>query len=132
MKKTGIINRELGAVIVKLGHTDAITVCDCGLPLSEEKKVIDLSIRKGFPGLIEILQPLLEEIVVERAILAKEIIKANPEMHKKLLELLKNVDIEYVEHEDFKHMALEKSRAIVRTGEATSYSNIILFSGVDF
>ncbi|OAA27215.1 ribose pyranase [Kosmotoga arenicorallina S304] len=132
MKKDGIINRELGAVIVKLGHTDAVTICDCGLPLPEEKKVIDLSIKKGFPGLIETLQPLLEEIVVESAVLAEEIIKANPQMHQRLLNLLKNVKVKYVKHEDFKAFVLEKSKVIVRTGEATPYSNVILFSGVDF
>ena len=33
MKKHGIVNRELAAIFAKLGHTDQVTIADCGLPI---------------------------------------------------------------------------------------------------
>ncbi|AKI97664.1 D-ribose pyranase [Kosmotoga pacifica] len=132
MKRSGIINRKIARIIAEMGHTDRITICDCGFPIPDGAEVVDLSITKGFPRLIDVLRALREELIIEKIILAKEIVDKNPEMHNLVLELFSNTAVEYVEHSEFKKIAAADSKAFIRTGEATPYSNVILSSGVDF
>lgn len=132
MKRSGLINRNLSSLIGKLGHTDEITICDCGLPIPDDKQVIDLSIKKGFPHFIDVLVAVEKDLVVEKVILAKEILENNPAINEKILEIFNGKEIEYIEHIEFKKRVNSKSRAVIRTGEATPYSNIILVCGVDY
>ncbi len=129
MKKRGILNRELAAVFAKLGHTDQITIADCGLPIPQGVTCIDLSFRIGKPSFIEILDAVLEDLEVENAIVADELLDANPSLHKYISEKVPSITT--VTHEAFKHMT-SNSKVIIRTGEATPFANIILQSGVIF
>lgn len=73
MKKYGILNSDISKVLSDLGHTDQITIADCGLPIPENVKKIDLALRLGTPSFQEVLEILLEEMQVEKVILAEEI-----------------------------------------------------------
>lgn len=131
MKKQGIINRHLSEALAELGHTDMLAVVDCGYPIPNESKVIDLSISKGFPGFLGVLSRILQEIVCEEVVIAEEIKFKNEIVHSDLLKLIKGIPVSYTSHSELKTLAL-KAKAFVRTGEATPYSNILLLSGVDF
>ena len=131
MKKDGILNQRLLNVMGSLGHTDRIVVCDAGLPIDKNVERIDLAVTKGVVKFMDVLKPLLDELVVEKIILAQEIISKSPAMYQEILALTKVVPVELVSHEDFKKLTKE-TKAIIRTGECTSYCNIILQSGVNF
>jgi D-ribose pyranase len=131
MKKDGILNQNLLNLIGSLGHTDKITVCDAGLPIPKNTERIDLAVTKGTIGFLEVLKPLMSEIVIEKIILAKEIVGKSPEMYQKIVQLARNIPIEQVSHEEFKKMTGD-TRAVIRTGECTPYTNVILQSGVNF
>lgn len=131
MKKTGVINAPLAAVIAELGHRDMITIADAGLPIPKSVNRIDLALKQGVPGFIETLQVVLTEMQVEKIILAEEIKQHNPGVLGEIEELMGQVPIDFVPHEDFKEITKE-SRAIIRTGEFTPYANLILVSGVVF
>ena len=47
MKKTKLINSEISYTISKMGHTDSLTIGDCGLPIPEKYKRIDLALKYG-------------------------------------------------------------------------------------
>ncbi|NLL91872.1 MAG: D-ribose pyranase [Ruminococcaceae bacterium] len=131
MKKSTLLNAPASALVAEMGHTDMLTICDCGLPISDGPKRIDLALTFGTPTLPQTLETVLSELKIEGAILASEIIDVSPEMYKSILELLGDVKIEYVSHEDFKKLT-QSSRGIIRTGECTSFANVILISGVAF
>ena len=131
MKKDGILNQRLLNVMGSLGHTDRIVVCDAGLPIDKNVERIDLAVTKGVVKFMDVLKPLLDELVVEKIILAQEIISKSPAMYQEILALTKGVPVELVSHEDFKKLTKE-TKAIIRTGECTPYCNIILQSGVNF
>ena len=132
MRKTVLLNSSISAVISQMGHTDMLTVGDCGLPIPEYVERIDLALKKGVPAFLETLDTILEELCVEKIILAEEIKAASPAMHDEILKRFgEKVEVEYVPHVEFKARTGE-SRAIVRTGECTPYANIILCSGVTF
>ncbi|WP_423189937.1 D-ribose pyranase [Alkalibacterium sp. f15] len=131
MKKNGILNSEISKALADLGHTDQIMIGDCGLPIPENVKKIDLAIEIGEPKFIHILAVLLKEMQVEKYMLAKEIKEKNPEQLKAINKLSGEIEMEWLSHEELK-VKSQKVKAIIRTGEATPYSNIILQSGVIF
>jgi len=131
MKKRGILNKELNTVISEMGHKDTITISDAGLPIPKNVKRIDLALKRGYPEFLKILKAVLEDLVVEKAFIASEIKEISPEMHKNLISLLGEIEVEYISHNQFKKQS-EDSRAVVRSGETTPYANVILVSGVDF
>ena len=131
MKKSTLLNSGLSAVIARMGHTETLTIGDCGLPIRGAAERIDLALKKGVPTFLETLDTVLTELCVERAVLAEEIKTVSPEMHQAILDRLPGIPVDYVPHEEFKRRT-ESSKAVVRTGECTSYANIILVSGVTF
>ena len=131
MKKGLLLNYEVSAVIAQMGHTDLLTVGDCGLPINYTKR-IDLALKRGVPGFLETLDAVLTELCVEKVILSKEIKTVSPEMHQAILSRFGGtVKVEYVPHEEFKKLT-EGSKAVIRTGECTPFANVILVSGVAF
>jgi D-ribose pyranase len=137
--KSQIIHPELLCELSKLGHTDVFVIADAGLPIPPGKKRIDLAFAPGRPGFLEVLEVVLRNVVVEKAVLASEIKDRNPEVHKRVLDLIeankaswKNFELKYVPHEEFKAVYVASSRFVVRTGEYTPYSNIALVAGVPF
>ena len=126
MKEKGILNSEISKRLSDLGHADLIAIGDCGLPIYPEKK-IDLALKLGEPKFIDVLETLLDDFGCEHYILASEIKEENPDQEKAIKDLLKGVSSEYISHEDFKKK-LDDVKFVIRTGENTPYSNIILES----
>ena len=131
MKKIGTLNQSLSAVIAGLGHLDQLVVADAGLPIPAGPERIDLALKEGLPGFAETLQVILEEVQVETAVVAEEMISTSPQIYQLIAAMLADIPIETVPHEEFK-LRTGEARAVVRTGEFTPYANVILISGVVF
>ena len=129
MKKNGILNSEISKVLSEMGHTDTIVIADCGLPIPKEIKRIDLALKQGTPSFLQVLEALVADMEIEKVTLAQEIKDFNPELE----DILENkfTDKDYVSHEEFKKLT-QQAKAVIRSGEATPYANIILHSGVIF
>ncbi len=128
MKKRGILNSDIAREVSLLGHTDLIMIADCGLPIPEGVKRIDLSIIPGTPNFKLIYDLLLKEVFVEEQIIADEMIEENFDLYKCLDD---KIDIKTCSHEELKLLSKD-CKFIIRTGENTPYGNIILKCGVDF
>lgn len=131
MKKSGIINQPISAVIAGLGHTDMLVVADAGLPIPPEPQRIDLALTAGIPSFVDTLRTVLTEMQVERAIIASEIIRANPKIHREIQRQLSGIPIDTVPHDSLKERT-RSARAVIRTGEFSPYANVILIAGVVF
>ena len=132
MKKGILLNSDISAVVARLGHTDRVTIADCGLPIRGQAQRIDLALKFGVPSFLETLDTVLEEMKVQKIILAEEITSVSLEMDAAIRRRFgSEVAVEYVPHEDFKKLT-EQAAAVVRTGECTSYANVILEFGVTF
>ena len=131
MKKGRLLNSELISTMVKMGHTDQITIADAGLPIPDYVKRIDLAVKKGLPSFLDVVEAVASEMVIEKVILAEEILKENPSVYEEIKQIFAKIKIDFVSHENFKKLTGE-SKAVVRTGECTPFANIILQSGVDF
>lgn len=131
MKKTGIINSEISAVVANMGHMDWLSIGDAGMPVPFGTKKIDLALDKELPSFIDVLKNVLKEMKVQKIYLADEIKDQNPDQLAAIKELLPDVGVAFVPHSQLKK-DLAKTHAFIRTGEMTPYSNIILESGVTF
>ena len=131
MKKHGVINSQLAAVLADLGHTDTICIGDCGLPIPNDVLKIDLAVKHGLPSFMDVLTVIDDDMVYEKVFLANEIKKENHRLHQEVLNILKTNEIAYVSHDELKDLT-KHCKAVIRTGENTPYANIILQSGVYF
>lgn len=131
MKKTALLNSDISEVISKMGHTDSIAIGDCGLPIPDETKRIDIALIKDVPGFIQTLKAVLLELEVEEAVIAVETMDINPKVYREIQECLGDIKITFISHEELKYQ-LRNCKAVIRTGEQTPYANIILKSGVVF
>lgn len=139
MKKGALLNSDISAVISRLGHTDQIVIGDAGLPIPATTTRIDLALTRGVPGFLQVFEVVTQEMQVESAVLAEEIIKNNPQLHETLLTQLSQLEqhqgnqivLHYISHEAFKEQT-KQSRAVIRSGECSPFANIILCSGVTF
>ncbi len=131
MKKTGLLNQPLSTVIAGLGHKDMLCVSDAGLPIPASTERIDLAVSAGVPAFLGVLDAILGEMQVEGAIIAAELERVSPEMHKAIMQRLEGIEVRVVAHEDFKQQTAT-AKAVVRSGEFTPYANVILIAGVVF
>jgi D-ribose pyranase len=125
----GIIHAQLAAALASLRHTDLFAISDSGFPTAPGIDVIDLAVVYGLPSFDRVLDAVLSEVVVEKATMARETEYHNPAQAQRIRSYF--ADVALVSHEDLKATA-EGARFVVRTGEATPYSNVLLEAGVAF
>ena len=132
MKRNGILNSEISRVLSYMGHTDRIAIGDCGLPIPDEVERIDLALTFGEPRFLHVLELVLQDMKVEKIVLAEEIKEQNPDVLHGIEQLFAgSVEVEFVSHTALK-AATRDCKAVIRTGETTPYANIILQSGCIF
>lgn len=133
MKKIGTINAQLSRVIAAMGHTDRLVICDSGLPVPRRGEVVDLALTANIPRFLEVLDVVLQELEVERIVIAREMEERNEGLYRTMLDRFGGLEVQRVPHETFKQMTRDEGNiAFVRTGEATPYANVILIAGVTF
>lgn len=131
MKKNGVLNKDISEVVASMGHTDSLMIGDAGLPIPQNVKRIDLAVKRGLPGFLEVVEVIASELQVEKIVVAEEIKKASPQILESLKETFPGVEVKFVTHEKLKELS-SQTKAIIRTGEFTPYANVIVYSGVVF
>ena len=87
MKKAGILNSDISRVLSYMGHTDCICIGDCGLPIPDEVERIDLALAFGEPTFMRTLEIVVQDMKVEKIVLAEEIKQQNPTVLAQVEEL---------------------------------------------
>jgi len=131
MKRTTLLHAELSRLIASLGHGDTVVLGDAGLPVPRGTPVIDLAVMRGVPTLAQVLKAVLSEMQVEAATIAREAVDGHDAQARPAWYPASLPTPRCLPHEDFKR-ACAQARAVVRTGEATPYANVILQAGVLF
>ena len=104
---------------------------NCGLPVPQGIEVIDLAVVFGVPRFEEVLEALRPQLVLEEGLMAEE---ARGEQAERWVKDHFNVPLSYVPHDGsggFKSH-IKNAKFVVRTGETTSYANVIFRCGVPF
>ena len=76
---------------------------------------------------------IIQDMKIEKIVLAEEIKTQNPDVLHAIEELFagQNVEVEYVSHVELKAQTHD-CKAVIRTGETTPYANVILQAGCIF
>ena len=131
MKKDRLLNPEIVSAVASLGHTEYFCIADCGLPIPKGVKVIDVSIVGGKPSFLELVDAVKDELVIESTILSSEIDEKNVPLSREMDARFGDLPCRKVPHEEFKALTKD-AKCIIRTGENTSYANVIFVGGVNF
>ena len=131
MQKIGILNSEIAKVLADMGHTDTIVIGDCGLPVPDGVKKIDLALKFGTPRFLEVVEELAKYMEIEKIHVAAEMQSKNEECWQQMHILFDGKEWIVTDHEHFKQ-ATKTAKAVIRTGETTPFANVILHSGVIF
>lgn len=132
MKKIGVLHGDLSKLMGEMAHADTILIGDAGMPVPKGVPLIDLALVEGIPSFLEVLEAIMTELHVEQGIIDVEMEEISPEMRKNLTEVVGDeFPLQEIPHEELKEMS-KNCKAVIRTGEFTPYSNIILQSGVLF
>lgn len=131
MIKSGIFHPQLLRVMAELRHRDLLVIGDAGLPVPKGVERIDLGWYENSPRFLEVFEQLTKALVIEAATFADESLTNGPEtlaIHEKTKELLGDIPLEFVTHEELKERT-KGAKAIILTGEFTGYTNVILTMG---
>lgn len=131
MKKCGIMNRELSQVVAGMGHNDMLMVCGSAYPIPDGERRIDLALEPGLPAFMDVVRVILKELEVERFIVAQQTKERSPKRFEEICRILDTKELIVVDQLKLKEMG-HLTKAYVRTGECTPFSNVILVSGVIF
>jgi len=131
MKKSGLLHAQLSRIIASLGHADWLVIGDCGLSIPAHVERIDLAVTRGLPRFEPTVVAIAQELVVQRVFIAEEMELHNAEIFAFTKLQFSDMPIETVSNVVFKER-ISQAKAVVRTGEATPYANVILECGVSF
>jgi D-ribose pyranase len=113
-----------------MGHMDELIVCDAGFPIPLGVCTVDISLAKDKPTVLELLEELTKHFSVEKLVMADETKNVSPTRFSAIVGLFpKDIPVETIPHTDFKQRSA-KVKAIIRTGDFTAYSNLLLVYGV--
>jgi D-ribose pyranase len=128
MQEIGFLNSDIADALSRLGHMDELIVCDAGFPIPLGVRTIDISLTINQPTVAETLAEILKYFSVEKIVLAEETQKHSLTQFARLTGLFApEVAVELLPHTEFKQRS-KRVKAIVRTGDFTAYSNVLLVS----
>jgi D-ribose pyranase len=130
MKRGNILNEGMNTAIASIGHLDTLGIVDAGYPTPLGVMRIDLALHEGCPSFMEVLNTVLGDFIVESIIIAEETLKTSPHRVEEIRAVLPGRPEEVVPHAEFKQR-MKQAKAVIRSGEFTPFSNVILVSGVD-
>ena len=126
MLKTGILNPRIAALLARFRHTNTLVLADRGFPFWPQVETIDLSLVDDLPTVTDVLRAILPLVTVGPIYMAEEFRTHNaPAIIQQRLTLLPKISWE--PHPAFK-LRVPRAIGLIRTGDSTPYSNIILES----
>lgn len=128
MKRSGILHPGICQLLAGAGHTDYFLITDRGFPVPPEPARIDLALVDDLPTVLDVLMAVHAEFVIDRVVIAEEMIAFSPDRVEELRELLGDIPLETVPHIELKRLGHD-AKATIRTGDTTPYANLIVVSG---
>ncbi|HZS87875.1 MAG TPA: D-ribose pyranase [Chloroflexota bacterium] len=133
MKRGRILNAELSRAIATMGHGDLFMVCDAGFPIPLDRWRIDLAVTRDVPDLYTVLDLVLAELSVERALYADLLQEYNQPLWQRLQAMFEGTgaELEAIPNERVVGELAHSAKVIVRTGAFNPWGNIGLICGTD-
>ena len=128
MLRTGILNPHLNALLSRIRHTNLLVIVDRGFPYWPMIETVDISLIDGIPTVLQVLTAIRSNFVIGRAWMANEFTENNDaNTRTRFAASLEGIPVEFLPHTAFKER-VPSAIGLVRTGDTTQYSNLILES----
>ncbi|MBQ8647969.1 MAG: RbsD/FucU family protein [Oscillospiraceae bacterium] len=127
MIKQTVINAGLCHALAEARHGDAIVLCDANMPIPAGCRVIDLSLMRGVPTLLQTLRAVLSDLVAERYEVFDLMPQYNPQMQQAIRALVPQLPGGTIGKAELTAL-MPRARAVVRTGDLGSCCTMVLYS----
>jgi D-ribose pyranase len=128
MLQTGILNPGVLDLLARIRHTNTLVISDWAFPYWPQIETVDLSLCKGIPTVLDVLDLLTPVFKIGRIWQAEEFMRFNQEdTIARFEKSFGDVPLTREPHIDFKQR-VPQAIGLIRTGDATMYGNIILES----
>jgi D-ribose pyranase len=124
----GIINPHVQDLLCRVRHTNAVVIADAAFPFWPEIETVDISLVRGVPTIIQVLEAILPNFKAGPIYMAEEFKKTNPKsVQNAFAKACGAAPITFEPHLDFKKR-VPGAIGLIRTGDTTAYGNIMLVS----
>lgn len=131
MIQTGILNPGLLSLLARIRHTNTLVIADWAFPYWPEVETVDLSLTKGVPTVLQVLDALRPNFKIGKIWQASEFLATNDATtigaFDAAFAAIPGAKVERLAHLDFKAL-VPRAIGLVRTGDPTAYGNIIIES----
>jgi D-ribose pyranase len=131
MIQTGLLNPHVLELVARIRHTNTLVIADWAFPFWPEIETVDLSLIKGIPTVLDVLDALQLNFKVGRIWQAEEFLQTNQaaviERFDTSFAAFTGASVERLPHADFKSM-VPHAIGLIRTGDPTAYGNIMIES----
>lgn len=128
MLQKGILNPHVLELIARVRHTNTLVISDWAFPYWPEIETVDISLTRGIPMVLDVLDLLKDNFKIGRIWQAEEFLHTNSkETVERFAQSFGNIPLTREAHNDFKKR-VPHAIGLIRTGDPTAYGNIILES----
>lgn len=128
MLQTGILNPHLLDLLARIRHTNTLVIADWAFPYWPEIETVDISLSRGIPTVLDVLDLLTPVFKIGKIWQADEFVTSNSAATvARFAESFGAIPLVREPHVDFKKR-VPRAIGLIRTGDPTPYGNIILES----
>lgn len=128
MLKSGILNPAINSLLSRVRHTNTLVIADRGFPFWPHIETVDISLVDDIPRVLQVLAAIKSNFSIGRVFAAQEFLSTNTPLAASELEnALLGIPITFEPHIEFKKR-VPHAIGVIRTGDTTQYSNLILES----
>ena len=124
----GIVNPHVNSLLSRVRHTNTLVVADAAFPFWPQIETVDLSLVRGVPTILEVLDAILPNWKCGEIFMAQEFNENNNRKHQQTFKrACRGIKMTFEPHLEFKKR-VPHAIGLIRTGDTTAYGNMILVS----
>ena len=124
----GIVNPHVNSLLSRVRHTNSLVIADAAFPFWPQIETVDLSLVRGVPTILEVLDAILPNWKCGEIFMAQEFNENNSRKHQQTFKrACRGVKMTFEPHLEFKKR-VPQAIGLIRTGDTTAYGNMILVS----
>lgn len=128
MLQSGILNPHVLSLLARVRHTNTLVIADWAFPHWTEIEVVDISLTRGLPMVLDVLELLKPNFKIGEIWQAEEFLATNPpDVLQRFNTAFGDLKVTREPHLDFKKR-VPQAIGLIRTGDPTAYGNIIIES----
>lgn len=127
MIKQTVINSQLAYALAQARHKDAIVICDANMPIPAGCNVVDVSLMRGVPTMLQTAKAIMNDLVAERYQVFELMPQYNPNMLADIEKAMPQLPGETISQKELAEV-MKSAKVVVRTGDFGSCCTMVLYS----